>query len=485
MAALWLLFDVGTSGVKAALVDEDFSVLASASEDYPSHTASGGVVEQRAQDWWAASLAAVERLDRSRVQGIALTGQMQDVVLLGARGEPLRPVILYSDVRAQEEAAAIEAELGRAALLERTGNEQTAAGLPAKLRWLATHEPDALSGAQRLLLGGADYLALRLTGRAVSDTTTASTTGLLALATREWLEPELLERTVGVPVARLLPDLVAGGSRIGSVGERAAAELGVAAGIPVFLGPGDAAATTLGVGSGAPGRPYAYIGTSGWVAYSSRDTGDPERGVFTLAHPDPELFVCVAPLLTAGGNFDWIAQLTGASDHATMISAALALPPSELLYLPYLRGERSPFSDPFARGAFIGLDPNHGPRDLVRAVLQGVAFAYRHAVEVLVGERIEQLVTTGGGARSPGVGRLLADIVGVEVVIPEGAEHSGVIGALAASGVGAHSGSGSAFAPPISAHHRPAPELKRGYDATYRRFRLAYPALAGVFARES
>jgi xylulokinase len=410
---------------------------------------------------------------------------MQDVVLVDERAEPVRPVILYSDTRAHHEAAAIEADLGGASLQRLTGNEQTATGLLAKLRWLRQHEPTSLTAARSLLLGAADYLALRLTGRSVTDTTTASTTGLLALATRGWLDRALLERAVGAPIDRLLPDLVAGGSRVGKVSREAAAALGVAAGTPVFLGPGDAAATTLGVGSGTPGRPYAYIGTSGWVAYSSATAGDPARGVFTLAHPLRGLFVCVAPLLTAGGNFDWIKDLTGAADHGTMIAEALALPPSELLYLPYLRGERSPISDPFARGAFIGLDMGHGRLDLTRAVLQGVAFAYRHAVDALIGADVERLIVTGGGTRSPEVCKLLADVIGVEVVVPEGAVHSGLLGALAATGLAGADAAAAAFSPRAANRYRPDPELKRSYDASYRRFRLAYPALEGVFAREA
>lgn len=477
----WLVIDAGTSHVKAALFDDGAELLDSASESYPTRSADGGVVEQEPGDWWRATVAAVRRLDGAGIRGIVLTGQMQDLVLVDERGEPLRPAILYSDVRAHRESAAILAELGAETLLRRTGNEQTAAGLPAKLRWLHRHEPAALAAARHLLLGAADFLALRMTGFAVSDTTTASTTGLLDLAGRRWLEAPLLESAVGVPVARLLPKLVTGGSRVGRLGAESAAALDLPPGLSVFLGPGDAAATTLGVGSGLPGRPYAYVGTSGWVAYSAATGGDPTRGVFTLAHPDPALFVCIAPLVTAGGNFDWIKELTGAADHAGMIEAALALPPGDLLYLPYLRGERSPFSDPFARAAFIGLEAGHGRLDLTRAVLQGVAFAYRHALEVLIDDGIERLVVTGGGVRSAGVCRLLADVVGVEVVVPEEAEHSGVLGALVSTGAAIPT---TRFSPPIGARHRPDPAMTRRYDPTYRRFRLAYPALREVFARE-
>ncbi|MCA9909698.1 MAG: hypothetical protein KC519_13670, partial [Anaerolineae bacterium] len=347
---IWLAFDIGTTGAKAALIDEQGRVLRSAFHNYATHTASGGVVEQSVRDWWQAACAGAREVDGSSADAIVITGQMQNVILLDQDAQPVYPVILYSDTRAHAEAEVINQELGPERLQQLTGNEQSAGSLLAKLRWLSRFEPGTLTRAQQLLTGAADYIALQLTSNAACDTTTVSTTGLMVLDTRRWLVETGMEA-----VTRLFPDLIAGGAQVGVVNNIGALAMGVRADIPVYLGPGDAGATTLGVGAGEPGVPYGYIGTSGWVAFTSLRRGDPTTGVFTLAHPAADRYICVAPLLTAGGNLDWIKGVLTAESHTDLIDAALARPPSDLIYLPYLNGERSPMNDPFARGAFIGL----------------------------------------------------------------------------------------------------------------------------------
>jgi xylulokinase len=379
--AHWLAFDLGTTGVKAALVDRGGHILRSAIVDYPTHAAEGGVMEQHAADWWRALVAACREIDASaEAEAIALTGQMQDAILLDAAGDPVRPVILYSDTRARAEAETVLAQLGLDRLRELTGNDQDAGGLLAKLLWLARNEPNSLSRATRLLLGAAEYAAFKLTGRAVTDTTTASTTGLLDLTRRTMLDASIFD-SLGIEAAySLLPEVVAGGAQIGVLSDESTSTLGLKPGLPVHLGPGDAGAATLGAGSGEPGVAYLYLGTSGWVAFTAEEPASPERGVLTIAHPDPDRCIPVAPLLTAGGNLEWIRDLFGQTDYTTLIEAAVARPGIPPLYLPYLNGERSPIRDPLARGAFVGLSAATTRADLDRAVLEGVAFAYRHAL---------------------------------------------------------------------------------------------------------
>jgi xylulokinase len=491
VSKLWLAFDVGTTGTKAALIDAQGFVLRSATHSYTTHSAEGGVIEQDAGDWWRAACAAARELGAEAADAIAITGQMQNLILLDGEGEALRPVILYSDSRARAEADAVNATLGAQRLTQLTGNEQGASGLLAKLCWLATHERATLLRAQHLLLGAADVIAYRLTGAAASDTTTVSTTGLMELAARDWLiierggiQSDNLAAVTGVNIAPMLPRLLSGGAQVGVVHESGAAALGVRAGIPVHLAPGDAGAATLGAGSGVVGKPYAYVGTSGWVAYTSVERGDPTTGVFTLAHPAQGQYICVAPLLTAAGNFDWIKGVIGAETHDAMIDAALAQPMTNLLYLPYLNGERSPFSDPAARGAFIGLAGGHGAANMTRAVLEGVAFAYKHALDALISAPITRLVLTGGGARSAGWNQLLADVTGVEVAVAADAANVGVRGAVLAAQVarGERTDYGlSQLA--IQASYMPDAGRMTAYSGKYEWFRSAYPALKGLFAK--
>jgi xylulokinase len=256
------------------------------------------------------------------------------------------------------------------------------------------------------------------------------------------------------------------------------------AGIPVYHAPGDAGAATLGAGCGIEGRVYAYLGTSGWVAFSSPERVSPESGVFTLAHPDPSKFIYIAPLLTAGGNLDWVRSMLAAESHAEMIEAALEREPSSLLYLPYLNGERSPFSDPTARGAFIGLNPRHTRDDLSRAVLEGIIYAYRHNLDTLIKEPVAALTLTGGGTRSARWCQLFADITQTPVQIADDASNVGLRGALVAAQVA--SGQRDTYAPenffPLSAVMQPDEAKQAHYDKQYALFRQAYPALKPIFA---
>jgi xylulokinase len=472
----WLALDIGTTGTKAALLDHEGRALRAAYREYPTHSAAGGIMEQDARDWWRAASEAARALEAGAVEGVALTGQMQNVILVDRDGEATHPVILYSDSRAHAEALSVQTDYGAEALREITGNAQEAGSLLAKLRWLRAHHPAALDRAAHLLTSAADYVAFRLTGAAACDTTTASTTGLMALDTRQWLDAALLEGA-----ANRLPRLVAGGTQIDMVQAAGAAAFGLPVGTPVYLGPGDAGAATLGAGGGTPGRPYGYVGTSGWVAFTSAERA-PAAGVFNLAHPGAGQVICVAPLLTAGGNLDWARGVLGAESHTALIEAAVAAPPTTLLYLPYLNGERSPFSDPFARGAFIGLNSGHTQADLTRAVLEGVAYAYRHALDSLVKAPITRLILTGGGTRSVSWMQLLADIIGVEIAIADDAGNVGLRGALLAAQVArGERASYGLDSVPVSA------VLQPGDSALYRRkygwFLEAYPALKGLFGR--
>lgn len=486
MTKTWLAFDIGSTGTKAALVDDAGKLLRSASCDVPTRSAPGGVVEQDVDDWWRAVCQTSRALDaRDAADAIALTGQMQDVILLRADGEATRPVILYSDTRAYAEAKQIGERFGAERLRELTGNDQDAGSLLAKLLWLTIHEPSSVAASRWLLLGAADTIAFKMTGVAASDTTTASTTGLMHLASRTALDRAVFEQLGIEDCIRLLPSFIPGGACVGALSSSAAAALGLRPGLPVHCGPGDAGATTLGAGSGEIGAAYAYLGTSGWIAFTAARRSPPERGVITLAHPDPALYIQVAPLLTAGGNLEWVRNLFGTDDYERVISEALAAPPGNLVYLPYLRGERSPFSDPHVRGAFVGLQMDTSKRDLYRAVLEGVVFAYRHALDSLSPESTETLTLTGGGARSRQWCQLFSDILCLPVAVSDDVGNVGVRGAVLAAQVA--SGERQRYAPPgdFPADVLLRPNLSHAthYEKQYAVFRDLYPALKSIFGR--
>lgn len=486
MSLTWLVFDIGTGSAKAALI-RDGQILQSASAAYETAYGDDGVVEQDADDWWAAVQRSCRALDLpGDLAGIVLTGQMQDVVLLDEAGTPLRPVMLYSDTRARVQIARIQELVSAAELVSITGLRQNAGSLLAKLRWLREHEPQRLAAAAHLLFGGADYVAARMTGNYLSDNTTASTTGLWDLAAGRLLGAPLLTRMELEWVSSILPPVAAGGARAGVLTEAAAKVLGLTPGTPVYLGPGDAGSATIGAGCGEAGPAYAYVGTSGWVGFSAPEIGAAAAGVMTLAHPKDGHFIQVVPMMTSAGNLDWLQGIFSGDTHEAIICQALRRTPSDLIFLPYLHGERAPFNDPFARGAFIGISGGTERADLYRAVLEGMIFAYRHTLTALSPQLPAALTLVGGGARDSALNQLFADIIAVPVHLPPDAKNVGLFGALRAVEVSL--GISPDYAIPPSpetqillpnSHHR---EL---YERKYQHFRAAYQALKPLFQQMS
>lgn len=485
---LWLGIDAGTTGLKAALLRRDGHIVHSVTRTYPTRTVPGGVVEQNPSDWWQAAQEAIKELGNlssmAEVEAVAITGQMQDLILMSRDGTQLRPAILYSDTRARAEAEEINEKLGRDRLKALTGNEQGPDSLLAKLLWLSRYHREALNAeGSHLLLGAADVIVFSLTGTAVTDTTTASTTGLMNLDTRQPLDPELFEE-IGIGNAlKLLAPIKPGGSQVGTI-RKGFMVGGLREGIPVYHGPGDAGATTLGVGSGESGQPYAYLGTSGWVALTSKARAL-QPGAMTIAHPAADTYIQVAPILTAGANLEWIRDLFSSEDYDALIEQGMWRDPSNLIYLPYLNGERSPFSDPNARAAFIGLNARTSKEDLYRAVLEGVAYAYRHIVATLVPDGVARLIMTGGGMRSQSWPALFADVLGFPVVVAGDPENVGVRGAVLAAQVSR--GERSSYAPPdawaLSEAFPPGSTYREHYDGQFEVYTSLYPVLRDAFAR--
>lgn len=484
-----IAIDVGTTGTKAALIDRGGRILASGYEGYETRTA-GGVVEQEPGDWWAATCTALAQMWAAAPSvnpaAVSLSGQMQDLILLGER-EALGPAILYADSRAVEEAAQLDAQFGYAKLAHITGNEQGPSSVLAKWLWLRRHDPARLDQARTLLLGAHDYVEWRLCGSRAADFTTASTTGLLDLEANRWAD-SLLEE-LGLDPGKLSP-LQPAGAPVGAVASAAAEATGIPAGTPVHRGCGDLGATTVGAGAGLPGRAYGYLGTSGWIAASLNDaTPKPDQGVFTLRHPDPARYIQVAPMLTAGGNLDWLRGALAEDDplaYAELNRLARQAPAGSrgLIYLPYLGGERSPFSDPDARAAFIGVSGQTGRAEMVRAVMEGVAMGYRSLGDALGLAADGPLLLTGGGGKSAVWAQILADALGRPVQVMADPGNAGARGAAVIAGQAL--GWYDSYLPaedffPVAATYRPEPEHRAVYDELYALFAALYPRLKDAF----
>jgi len=484
MIEKWLAFDVGTTGTKAALIDEKGRIEKSASREYGTYTGDKGTMEQNATDWWQAVVDTTHELNpASDAQAIVITGQMQDMIPVDAKNNPIHRVVLYNDTRAQSEAEEVLSTIGQAVLVAITGNDQDASGLLAKLLWLSRHKSAVYGATKHLLLGAADFIAFQMTGQSFTDTTTASTTGLMELRSRQRIHADYFRQLELEAAMNWIPEFVPGGSQVGKLSLSAANELNLEMGIPVYLAPGDAGAATIGAGCGDVGSAYAYLGTSGWIAFTERAPANPEKGVITLAHPRPDLFIQVAPLMTAGGNLEWIRDLFEADTYDEFVSTSLKIRPTDLLYLPYLNGERAPIRDAQARGAFIGLDIQTSKLMMFRAVLEGVVFAYRHALEALMSVPPTSLTITGGGTRSRAWCQLFADILNMPIAIAGDAENVGLRGAVLTAQI--TRGEQTSYQPdnyfPVDETLQPNTQYREQYDKQYQRFREAYPALKPIF----
>lgn len=489
--------DIGTTAAKAAVVDRSGKIYASVSATYPLFK-QGPEVTQSPSDWWQAAQQCIRSLldayhEKSELSAVVLTGQMQDLILLDSQNA-LAPAILYSDLRAVQEANQIYEQIGEETLIRVTGNLQDASSLLAKLLWVQEHSPEFYTSAERILIGAHDYITYRLCGVAVTDYTTASTTGLFDLTRNQWAESLMTQLQLRCD---WLPDLLHYEQPAGRVSRSAAEATGLPESLPVFHGVGDAAAATIGAAAGEGRCWYVYLGTSGWLAavFDSPPV-DPRSGIFNLRHPDGKRLILIGPMLTAAGNFEWLAQQFGGLESSTALQnltsyeklthlAAKAAPGSSgVLFLPYLNGERSPFQDPNARGVFFGLSLSTTRQEMYRAVLEGVAFAMRMIRDSMPsGDAPQRLSLVGGGARSLLWGQIFADVFDCPVVILADPGEVGTRGAAlaAAKALGWQPNLTPADYFPIESTLYPIRENVTRYNRLYPVFSSLYPHLKSSF----
>ena len=424
-----LALDLGTTSAKAALIDLEGRTLATADAEHPSrHTPDGGS-EQEPATWVRAARTAVGRVlpHTAGIAALCLTGQMQDLVLEGERGA-IRPAVLYSDLR-----AAAEAEEIRAALAADgqdwdglTGNLQDASSCAAMFRRLSRTETAATAATRGITFGPAGHLAHALGAGLRCDLTTAAATGLLDARTRDWSRD--IAHAAGIDLA-LLPRLTSQlGEIVGRTDGDARDLLGLPAGIPIVLAPGDAAAAALGITGPAPGQDHASLGTSGWIAairpaqqHTSIDGASHRLALAGGAE------LRISAILAAGAAAAWAREAYLGGTDAESADRLLenreherGRGPSGLLVLPSLGGERFPVRDERLRGAVLGIDTSTTPADLYAGTLEGIAFALSHALDCADAGRV--LPVVGGGAASAPWRRILADVTGRPVAGTDGTD---------------------------------------------------------------
>ncbi|MDK9697944.1 MAG: xylulokinase [Siculibacillus sp.] len=440
---MYLGLDIGTSSVKAVLIDGADRLVAVAERPLEVARPRPLWSEQDPESWIAATLAAVDELaaawpaEVAAVAGIGLSGQMHGAVLLDAADRVLRPCILWNDGRSAAECRALEAAFP--ALHAVTGNLAMPGFTAPKLMWVAAHEPEIFAKTARVLLPKA-FVRLRLTGEAFEDMSDASGTLWLDPAKRDWSDAALA--ATGLTRAHM-PRLVEGSALAGRLLPELAARWGMAR-PPVFAGgAGDNAATAVGLGAIAPGDAFLSLGTSGvlWVT-TDRFAPNPASAVHAFAHALPGTWHQMGVMLSAASCLAWWADVTGRA--AGDLLAELgddATPGAGPLFLPYLTGERTPANDPELRAVFAGLGAGDGRAAMTRAVLEGVGHAVVDNRDALAaaGTEIGEIDLVGGGSRSRLWAQILADQLGIPVHRVEegavGAAHGAArLGRLAATG---------------------------------------------------
>lgn len=485
---MFLGIDIGTSSVKAVLVDEREEIVAQTSAPLTVARPQPLFAEQDPEAWWQATITAVRSLPataRSAVRAIGLSGQMHGATLLEESGQPLRPAILWNDGRSGAECLELERREPLSRIL--TGNIMMPGFTAPKLLWVSHHEPQTFARTARVLLPK-DYVRLRLTGESVSDMSDASGTGWLDVAARDWSD-QMLAAT-GLHRGHM-PRLVEGTEAAASVTPQAAEQLQLP---PVIVagGGGDNAATAVGMGIIAPGQSFLSLGTSGVLfVVTDRFRPNPEKAVHAFCHCIPHHWHQMSVMLTAASALDWVAALTGESDLPRLVAAAQArgLRRHAPYFLPYLSGERTPHNDPHCRGVFFGLGSETVRDELVLAVLEGVALAFADGLDALLEHDgfVDEITVTGGGARISYWGQLLAAALNRPLTYRSGGVVAAAIGAarlgrLALTGESAQS---VCAMPPIVHVVQPDPAMtallaeRRGiFVALYRDLKQAFMEFA-------
>jgi xylulokinase len=464
--------DIGTSAVKGLALDGDGRVVASAQAGYELSTPRPGWAEQDPEDWWRATVSVLDQLRAvaGSPLGIGLSGQMHGLVVLDADDRVLRPAILWNDQRTGSECAEIEATLGLERLIGLTGNRALPGFTAPKLLWLRHNEPDVFRRIARIALPK-DYVRLRLCGEHATDVADASGTLLLDVARRRWsgemLDALELERS-------WLPELLESDEASGRTPE----------GVPVAAGAGDQAAGALGVGVVHPGPVSVVLGTSGVVfAALDRFAADPQARVHAFCHAVRDTWHAMGVVLSAAGSLHWLRAIVD-GDYELLTDEASRWPPATegLLFLPYLAGERTPHADPDARGAYVGLNLRHDRGALVRALLEGVAFALRDSLDLIceLGSRPALGRVSGGGARSDEWLRILATVLELplqRVVVDEAAAFGAALlgGVTCGMWPDVHTAVAATVRPQETIE--PQPEWVEPYRVARERFRALYPAL--------
>ena len=397
--AIIAAFDLGTTALKCAVVDDEQNVLFSGKENIKTYE-SDSFIEQNPEEWWSAFLSLSSRFDTSAVDYIIFSGQMQDLYFVDKDGHSIGNAVLYNDQRGKDYVDRIPEYVGKETSINIDGS------IPiTKMLWFKDHSPETLEKAEYLMISAKDYLIFKLTGNSVSDATNMATSGMMDIKTKEYIDLEGFVDGIILPAIRCSDEIA------GRVLPKVSGSTGYRECVEVFVGSGDAGATTLASGVTKKGEFSVNLGTSGWVAAIS---DSPMEGVFNLPAINRGLYINVIPVLNAAVVHNWVARFLFGTDEDRYSKLHELLSKEEgsnrdLICMPYLVGERFPVADDKVRGVFIGADLSTTKADFARSALEGVAFSLRQGLEKQ-GIKATSVSLIGGGAAESAWDQIMANV---------------------------------------------------------------------------
>lgn len=483
---MYLGLDLGTSGVKALLIDDEQKIIGSASgatdvsRPHPGWSEQDPAAWVRATEEAVAGLKAAHPKELAAVRGIGLSGHMHGATLIDADDRVLRPCILWNDTRSYHQAARLDADPQFRAL---TGNIVFPGFTAPKLVWVAQNEPEIFARVAKVLLPK-DYLRLWLTGEHISEMSDSAGTSWLDTGKRAW--SEALLAATGMKLSQM-PSLIEGTEAGGTLKPEIAARWGMGAGVVIAGGAGDNAASACGMGTVGEGHAFVSLGTSGVLfAANASYLPNPASAVHAFCHALPNTWHQMGVILSATDALNWHAGVTGksAADLTKELGDTLKAP-TGVTFLPYLSGERTPHNDATIRGVFAGLSHESSRVVLTQAVLEGVSFAIRDSLEALksAGTNLSRVTAIGGGSRSRYWLRSIATALDLPVDVPADGDFGAAFGA-ARLGLVAATGRDplAVFTAPKTAETiEPDAALRDAYEAAYQRYRRLYPAIRDAY----
>lgn len=490
------VFDIGTTAIKGVLVNDQATITGEYNVLVDTYHGEDGEIEQSPTDWWQGVKEITQKwwtefkLNPEQIVALTFTGQIEDVIPISST-YPDSKAILYLDTRSEKEAEYIKQKMPT--IHHKIGNTIRSSTPLSKLLWLKENDLDFFEETECFVFSSKDYIIYKLTNTFVTDPTTAATTGMMSLNTRDWIS-EILE-TLQLNSDRL-PKIHSTEEIVGHVTKSAAEETGFLESTPVLCGSGDAGASTLGAAAVNPGDIYFYTGTTGWAA-SVQDNNKPNKkndNIFTLSHLPKNVNISIAPILNAGNVYEWAVETftnkeaEGKYEKFERLAEGSPTGSNGLLFLPYLNGERFPINDPKAKGAFWGISPKTKQSDMARSVVEGICFSYKQLIDLTTEKEGEGSVTLiGGGSKSAFWCQVLADVIGRPVRVPDNSEYMPALGIASSAFITlgwAESYNDFVEQFLITAEsklYRPDMLNREIYERNYQQYVKMYPNLKGIY----